>query len=277
VAYLAHWVLALPLVLPYLAVRWRSVSWKVGAGALALAGLCLWQAGRLQWWYAALLAALSAMVLVDVVVDGYRRRDPLQLILGGWLWLPVLICPYVHLPSKYLLISAPAMAVVLVRVSRGASLRLRPILWSTTALAGLALGLAIVRADLALAESGRRAAAELIAPQVAAGLRVWYFGHWGFQWYAEQAGARPVLPRAPFPEPGDLLVGTGGGGHPWLKRYARVAVQRLASPKGAGGRIMDGRLGVGFYSDAWGYLPWTWSRQSLPEYVVWRVVEPTGP
>jgi hypothetical protein len=274
VAFFAHWVLALPLTLSYLAVRWRSVAWRIGVGALVVALLCLWQAGRLQWWYAAVFAALSVVVLADIISEGVRRHDPLQLTLAIWLCLPLFISPYVHLPPKYLLISAPAVALMIVRVGQELSAGWRRLLGTSTAVLGLVLGLAIVRADTLLADGGRLAATELIAPRVARGETVWYFGHWGFQWYAEQAGARPILPRPPFAAPGDVIVGSGGERHPWLKRYVRQSAQTLAAKSGAVGSIMGGRLGAGFYSDHWGYLPWSWGAAPLPSYVVWQVIGP---
>ena len=51
---------------------------------------------------------------------------------------------------------------------------------------------------------GARRAAERIA--VAGGGRVWYAGHWGFQYYAEQAGMTPLVPDASILRPGDWLV-----------------------------------------------------------------------
>jgi hypothetical protein len=29
--------------------------------------------------------------------------------------------------------------------------------------------------------------------------------------------------------------------------------------------------GAGFYSNGWGYLPWTWRRGELARFEVWRV------
>ena len=70
------------------------------------------------------------------------------------------------------------------------------------AVLGVVLGVALLRADAALAGAGRRAGPTLIAPRVAAGERVWFVGHWGFQWYAERAGARIVTTTPPYPAPG---------------------------------------------------------------------------
>ena len=38
-----------------------------------------------------------------------------------------------------------------------------------------------------------------------------------------------------------------------------------------GGRIMGGFPGAGFYHNAWGYLPWTWGRDPINRFEVWRV------
>src|SRR5262249_17886575 len=35
---------------------------------------------------------------------------------------------------------------------------------------------------------------------------VWYAGHWGFQYYCERAGLRPVVPGESVLQPGDVLV-----------------------------------------------------------------------
>ena len=71
---------------------------------------------------------------------------------------------------------------------------------------GSVLGLLILQADARLAAVGREAAARLVAPQVAAGKTVWYAGSWGFHWYAEAAGARPLGADPGGPRPGDYIV-----------------------------------------------------------------------
>ena len=37
-----------------------------------------------------------------------------------------------------------------------------------------------------------------------------------------------------------------------------------------GGRIMSRRDGAGFYSNAWGLLPWVWSDDLLDRYTLWQ-------
>jgi 4-amino-4-deoxy-L-arabinose transferase-like glycosyltransferase len=101
-------------------------------------------------------------------------------------------------------------------------------LWKRGPLRGLVLGsvvlgFAVAARDLAEARvqlQGAEIAAEWIAEQGGRG-KVWYVGHWGFQFYAERLGMKPVVPRydrppdpngpIPFPpatvfEPGDWIV-----------------------------------------------------------------------
>jgi pimeloyl-ACP methyl ester carboxylesterase len=146
-----------------------------------------------------------------------------------------------------------------------------------TAIAGVALGVAILRADAAFAGLGRRAVAELISPNVAAGHRVWFTPHWGFQWYAEKAGARPVTRTPPFPSSGDLLVTSQNTDESsevmamLVRRYPRVRHVARIEEREPGGRLMSHTLGAGFFSNEWGYLPWVWSDEVLDAFDLWQL------
>jgi hypothetical protein len=77
-------------------------------------------------------------------------------------------------------------------------------------MANMALGLLFFVVDVCDARAemlGARAAARAIAD--AGGGRVWYVGHWGFQYYAEQAGMTPIVPEESVLRPGDWLVMPG--------------------------------------------------------------------
>jgi 4-amino-4-deoxy-L-arabinose transferase-like glycosyltransferase len=271
-AFGVHWTLVLPFSLPWAALRWRALVRQplLCVAALGLA-LVLFPAsdGRFLWLVPVI--ALTASALWDVFADGFRRRDAVQLVLGLWLLLPLAVTPYPHMPSKYLLASAPAAAIL---IGRSVALRSRAfsrVLVGATVAAGVALGVAILHADASFAELGRRAAAEWITPHVAAGRRVWFAGHWGFQWYAERAGARPLTSTPPYPERGDLAVsslrslGAGIGRFPQRRLLARIEDAR------PGGRIMSFALGAGFYSNYWGLLPWAWGDEVLERLELWEL------
>ncbi len=275
VAFATNWALALPLALPWLLLRPMAILRRwwlllLGIGAMYL----LWSSATASRSPNALAAGLGLAVLWDILADGWKRRDPIQVGLGLWLLLPLAPIPYPQLPPKLHLAAAPAAAILVVRemASRG-RLHARLVLGATMA-AGLALGVAILRADTAFAGLARRAVAELIVPQVAAGHRVWFVGHWGFQWYAENAGARIVTTTPPYPAPGDLLVGSrvthsGVMVDPMLRRdfgFTRLATLEDWTP---GGRLIT--EGAGFFSNNSGYLPWTWGTGLLDAFDLYRV------
>jgi hypothetical protein len=98
--------------------------------------------------------------------------------------------------------------------------RLR-LVWSIAA-GGALLGLGFEEVDIRDAQAEREAvteAAEWIRHQDA-GATIWYVGYWGFQYYAEQAGMKQVIPwyrsETGMPEPsrirqGDWLIAPGPG------------------------------------------------------------------
>ena len=274
-AFAIHWVLTVPLAVAWVLLRPRSVVARWRAFAVFTAAAMLLVFGR-RPGYAA-LAGIGATVLWDVVADGWKRRDSVQLTLGLWLLAPLAVLPYPHFPSKYLLASVPAAAILVARELAAADrLRARAVL-AVTCAAGLALGIAILRADAVFAGVGRRAAAELIAPQVAAGHRVWFVGHWGFQWYAERAGGRPVTITPPFPSKGDLVVvslnSEPGREIPALleRMYPRTTHLARVEEFEPGGRAMDTSVRAGFFSQAWGYKPWAWGRGVVDRFDLRRL------
>jgi hypothetical protein len=276
-AFAIHWSLALPFAIPWFMVRWRPVLARIWVliGSSAAAALLLRNVHPVSTpWVLAPVAGLTVTALWDVLLDAFRRRDSTQLTLGIWLLLALPAAIYVHLPSKFLLASAPAAAILVAR-AMATSPRLGRITLLLASVASAALGVAILRADTAFADLGRTAARTLIAPEVARGHRVWYVGHWGFQGYAEQAGARffPIEP--PYPQEGDLVVAClNCEPHLYVDQMeALVPLRRLRYPE-PGGRTMDKSSNAGFFSNTWGYLPWAWSGGVLEGFDVFQVVYP---
>ena len=73
---------------------------------------------------------------------------------------------------------------------------------------GIVAGFAVAAIDTldAFPEKDCAERAAMVALQRPAGSSVWYAGHWGFQYYCERAGMRPLVPGQSVLEPGDYLV-----------------------------------------------------------------------
>ena len=179
--------------------------------------------------------------------------------------------------------TAPAVALLLLRelglhqpqaqaISDGRTRRPVGLTLGLTLGLGALLGFLIVRTDAAFAELGRRAAAEQIAPRVQNGESVWFVGRWGFQWYAQRAGARTVTRTPPWPAPGSIVVASNRAADSCLIEV--VKKKRLVTQLGDihwGGRVMADEVGAGFFSNGWGLLPWMVSAEPLDRYDVYRV------
>jgi hypothetical protein len=214
----------------------------------------------------ALFIAYLTTTPVLAAVLTRRRLEP-GALLWVWLLLPVPVIAYVQIAPKYLLPVLPAVAIIAAHgLDRMASRE--KILAGFTA-AGAVLGFLILSADARMAGAARDAAAELIRPRTAAGERVWFAGHWGFHWYAEAAGARPLTVDGPFPVAGDIIVSSSVD-RPvgLLPRVPRVLLQTWGSTEPSG-QVMSAH--AGFYSDLWGLLPWWWEPPIGPGFQVWRV------
>ena len=272
VAFAVHWVLVLPLAIPWFCLRWRALvrgPW-LWLGTLAAAVLLL-TARQARWTWIAPVAGVGAAVLADVLHEAWRRRDHTQLVLGSWLLLALPVVGYVQLPSKYLVPSAPAVALLVARVlGPGPAGRERLVMWGTL-VAGATLGVLIIRADAHFADIGRQAASEVIAPLTRQGIRVWADAGWGFMWYAIKAGAQPLALGPPLPDCGDVVVSSAATpsarAHEALDRHL-LRVIRVAAP---GGRVMSVEAGAGFYTNHHGYLPWAWGNDTLETITVWRI------
>ena len=286
-AFFAHASLALPLCLPWAVLRRRYLSGRLIVAMTGLAALLMIVTGFWGSWgtryaetiYLSPILGLAVACFVDLLRVVVARRERLGLALFAWLCLPLPMVFYVQLPTKYWVPTAPAVALLLLRelglhgpqaqaITDG---RMRRLLGLTLGLGAL-LGVLIVRTDAAFAELGRRAAAEQIAPRVQGGESVWFVGRWGFQWYAQRAGARTVTRTPPWPAPGSIVVASNRAADSCLIEV--VKKKRLLAQLGDirwGGRVMADEVGAGFFSNGWGLLPWMISAEPLDRYDIYRV------
>jgi hypothetical protein len=281
----AQWVLAFPLGVAWSGLCGRHMlgsrsCWLGAVIGVALAILVPTANGQWQrtWWQAP-TTALGMAVLVDIAVDAWRRRDAVQLALWAWLLIAWPAAVYYQLPPKYLVPSAPAMALIVVRQAEH---RVRPIVARcvlvVSAILSLALGVAIAHADAALSDVGR-IGGRLAADYVKRGERTWYDGGWSFSWYARRAGARPMSTAPPFPASGDVVI-AGLLSHLVTERCPSKELLQERVFDRPGGRIQDGA--AGFYTNTLGYgpLPWIWRRDRAllssaigSRITVWRIGE----
>ncbi len=162
--------------------------------------------------------------------------------------------------ARYTLLAIPPLLLVWHSSLRRASVNLhrsRRMAWAAlcaTALWSLAVG----HADHRFAGMYRDSARDLVGRYGAADRTVWFTAEWGFRYYLEKAGARLLRRVEEGPKPGDIIIKPKLAS-PWVTLYdgdvyTRLLEQReahLATPV----RILDPTSQAGFYSTAWGILP----------------------
>jgi hypothetical protein len=271
-AYLLDWILAMPLGLAWLVFRGRRAVRRLMPWLLiTCCMIVVWKAIRnlpllhLRW---ELLCALLGMaILIDLFLWAFKSQEQRRIFCALWLLLPLAALGYFHLPVKYLVVCAPAVALLSSEI-------LFSTRWAAGAVAGVSMAgvvfsLLVLQADADFAEMGREAAMRLVAPHAAAGQRVWLVSQWGFQWYALKAGARLLLPHD-LPARGDYLVRGKMEGKEIMKSLPPATLVQKYSIGGPGGRTMSMQDNAGLYSNYFGVLMWAWGSGEWNRYELWQ-------
>ncbi|MDX1386083.1 MAG: glycosyltransferase family 39 protein [bacterium] len=201
------------------------------------------------------------------------------------LWITsVLLIPiiYVQFASKYLLLAQPPLILLLFLYFKR-----RWLTYTVTAFLPimLTLSLLVAQSDFGYANIYRETAEKLFndvsdpnfIEKKSPYPRIWFTGHWGWQYYLESYGAKP-LPYVPLENTGALvgdliLTSKLASSHkihptvtPLLKRKGYLFPQ-----KDVLFRTMNDQGRAGFYSDSWGPLPFTVSNAPLERFAVYEI------
>ena len=227
-------------------------------------------------------------LLAPLAKRGAGSSIAFRLSLFVILWLMLEVSAYVPLAPFPAARRVMGVVIACTFVLGRLAALLRPALapWAVNgAVAGGALaGLLFCGVDLVDAlvqQNAPEAAAEWIAQQpVAGGQRpatVWYTGHWGFQYYAERAGMKAVVPFYPGIDysrlrPGDwLVVPDDRWNQQWItvEPHAAAVVQMQAIP-----RTLPWRTVQCFYG---GHMPLEHHPDRRIAVTIYRITEPWSP
>lgn len=129
-------------------------------------------------------------------------------------------------------------------------------------LPALILTLLVTHSDYTLAWAQRNAAERMASVQRETGARMWFIGHWGFQYYMEKNGAVALGHGGPTMLPGDLIALPDNN-----------SLQTIPSPDGCEivnifkfetspwAYTQSNVRRAGFYADRWGPLPFVFGEE----------------
>ena len=226
-----------------------------------------------------LLLCLSGGISVfALAMSGlWKRRDAPSLLLLLWIVGTFLYAVLVNwqVNARSLLPLIPAVAILIAQ--RLDEIWLAPARWQRLAvivplLVSGAVSLWAAWGDEELANTARTMANYVHLKYNAAG-PVSFEGHWGFQYYMELLGARPLENSAHESHVGDLVVFPLNNANLFdISSDANVVeIARLKIDAHAG--TMTTKLGAGFYSSDWGPLPFAIGPVPDERYYVLRMKE----
>jgi len=134
------------------------------------------------------------------------------------------------------------------------------------ALGGLLITLLLAQADANQARAQRDAARDLSAKYSRADHALWFEGHWGFQYYMEKLGARPLDMVHPAAKPGDFILIPNAG--TFVSQPDPAAAALVGSTNYLPNNYwatMEPSVGAGFYNAYRGPLPFA-AGKIKPEY-----------
>ena len=274
VAFLCFQALTGPLLLYALLSRGRRFAGVVAALVVlgvvisVAAGAAAGPSNLVLYAVPAALGICFVLACVGVVGD---IRHALPLVV--WLGAGLVALPYVHMAAKYLLPGVPAAALLI--VLHGARVRQQryPLTVALLVALGWISGALIVIGDTTLASSQREAVNQMIAPRIRRGMNVWAGGQWAFLAYAEDAGAKALANTPPLPGPGDYIVVSRLDYYGMLDRLPfRRELLHTQPDRRCGVFVLNRRLGAGFYSIRFGYLPFAIGCGEVNAYDLYRVI-----
>lgn len=228
-----------------------------------------------------LLIASGLFTLVLTITDYWKRRSPDSLLLGLWVLGTFVFASILNwtVNARSVLPLIPATGILIAR-----RLETRHDAWTRSLLMQVAAAL-IVSGGLSLWLAGaeayvanlQREAVNRIQAQISnQGGKLWYEGHWGFQYYMDQSGAQPVDAQDVHIRPGDWLAipdnNTETFGFPPKVPFHQEGVFDLANPSLA--TTISWQLGAGFYSSYWGPLPFTFGPVPSERYTLLKLEPP---
>ena len=269
----------LPLIWP----RWVTVAQMIGVGVIAVAAAGTHLAGTLAGrpvptgqLIVFLVVGLNLLALS--ISDVLRRRDAGAVLLALSVIGTVFFAGIVSwsISGRYLLPLLPAVGILLMRAIEdrpGPSGPQRRLLVLAPLLPAAALALLVTWSDYTLAGSARTAAIEIHSQHGGSGT-LWFQGHWGFQYYMQALGAKPLDGKRPGIRPGEVLIipQNNSNVYPvnphWIEDRKLIRFDTL--PWLA---TMNPQMGAGFYSDAVGPLPFVFGPVPADVYEVLRIAQ----
>ena len=276
---------------------WNARSLKMGAIALLCVAV-IWTLGFLvsdkslvldpefSWLYVVqflLWTLVGLMLILLVIVDLRVRRDSGSLLLALWIVGTVTFAILLNwtVNGRTLLPVVPAAGILIFRrcedCEREGTLRIgvrRYLPFGALAV----LALLVAYGDYSLANGIRQDVVTIWSHPRSERSAIWYEGHWGFQYYMDEAGGKPLDIEHSRMFPGDIVITPLNNSSLYqLPAQSLPLRDSLIGAPAFPVSCMNRFAGAGFYSDFWGQMPFVFGEIPPEKYEVHIVVPGDSP
>jgi 4-amino-4-deoxy-L-arabinose transferase-like glycosyltransferase len=225
----------------------------------------------------AIFAAGGVGLLALSVLDLVRHQDAESFLLFAWITGTFLFAAFVNwsVNGRSILPMIPAAGILIMRrieagEKPGQGAR-PPRVWIPLA-GATALSLAVTWSDCVYANTARQAANDIRGKYGGGGRSVLFQGHWGFQYYMELWGAKPIDRNQPRPDLSVVVVVPKNNTSRFPMHSAGTTLRETIDiPSSRWLTTMDPLSGSGFYSEIRGPLPFVVGRTALERYEIFDV------
>jgi len=282
VTYLGGTIIPFPFIFCGIGRRWKgALTWM----SLGLAVVLVHQKfAAYSWMEKAFLAACfgaGTVIILWVIVRGLeswsaRNWTTDEVFLGLWFigMLAVSVVAFFSGSARYLLPALPPLLLLLMSAD-DQRIGLQRSRFFCGSLIGIQilLGICLAHSDYEFAETGRQEAREFKSLYLSNGEPFYFSGEWGLRYYLTSMGGE-IVALDTTGAPGRLMVKSRlCMGRIFDNAVGRsletleVRTYRIRSPF----RLLDEHSRAGFWSDGWGVLPFSFSREALDEFSIYRL------
>jgi 4-amino-4-deoxy-L-arabinose transferase-like glycosyltransferase len=270
----------------------RRMLWLLLGATLAIAyALYIWGRfgpfilveGNYARWsvigQAALLVVAGAGVLALAVWDAWTHRDAPAVLLLLWIAGTLFFTALVNwaINARSILPAAPALGILIARrLDQQAARSAVELRWKIAFALGCAALFTFVLTwtDYRLANSARTAARQIHDEYAVKPANEWFMGHWGFQYYMQELGARCIDANQLDIPAGDIIVVPINNANLILPpEDLSKEVATLRFPASIGVATMHPILGAGFYANRIGPLPFAFGFVGPEKYLVFAATK----
>lgn len=131
------------------------------------------------------------------------------------------------------------------------------------------VAVSVVQADYTWANTARTAAREIASRYGSLG-KIWFQGHWGFQYYMEAHAASPVDFSKNEIRPGEYVAIALNNTNLAQMGHEYGVVEVLSFDQRALGATMSRERQAGFYASVWGIAPYVFGSPGVERYLILR-------